>query len=46
MEEPRELTVEDLEAEEIGELPDREAMSVVRPPAAPADEPEPTTAPT
>jgi hypothetical protein len=30
--EPRELTVEELEAQEIAELPDREAMSIVRSP--------------
>jgi hypothetical protein len=33
MEEPRELTVEELEAEEIGEIPNRDVMSVVRPPS-------------
>jgi hypothetical protein len=33
MDEPRELTVEELEAEEIGELPDREALSLLRPSA-------------
>lgn len=31
MEEPRELTVEELEAEELGELPDRDALSLLRP---------------
>ena len=34
MEEPRELTVEEIEAQEIGELPPRELLSLVRPDAS------------